>query len=108
MHATDFRSANFGDNCDKVHEGEVAMPSPIFGTASQAHACVRDTLKSDHRLNRNFLKGFTGDQINLLMAAAAFSFRKWRRKVIFWLRFWCACAFQEYYQPNGCSLRGGI
>jgi len=26
-------------------------------------------LKSDHRLKRNFLKGFEGDQINLLMAA---------------------------------------
>lgn len=65
-------------------------------------------LKSDHRLNRNFLKGFTGDQINLLMAAAAFNFRKWLRKVIFWLRFWYACAFREYDQPNGYSLRGGI
>lgn len=41
-------------------------------------------LKSDHRLNRNFLKGFTGDQINLLMAAAAFNFRRWIRIVIFW------------------------
>jgi len=52
-------------------------------------------LKSDHRLNRNFLKGFTGDQINLLMAAVAFNFRKWLRKVIFWLRFWCALASPE-------------
>ena len=36
-------------------------------------------LKSDHRLNRNYLKGFEGDQINVLMAAAAFNFRKWMR-----------------------------
>jgi len=42
-------------------------------------------LKSDHRLNRNFLKGFAGDQINLLMAAAAFNFKKWLRDVSFWL-----------------------
>jgi len=42
-------------------------------------------LKSDHRLNRNFLKGFSGDQINLLMAAAAFNFKKWMREVYFWL-----------------------
>jgi IS5 family transposase len=42
-------------------------------------------LKSDHRLNRNFLKGFVGDQINLLMAAAAFNFKKWMREVYFWL-----------------------
>lgn len=36
-------------------------------------------LKSDHRLNKNYLKGFEGDQINILMAAAAFNFRKWMR-----------------------------
>jgi IS5 family transposase len=36
-------------------------------------------LKSDHRLNRNYLKGFSGDQINVLMAAAAFNFKKWMR-----------------------------
>lgn len=43
-------------------------------------------LKSDHRLNRNFLKGFSGKQIHLLMATAAFNFRKWMRKLIFWLQ----------------------
>lgn len=43
-------------------------------------------LKSDHRLKRNFLKGFRGDQINLLMAAAAFNFKKWMREVVFWLK----------------------
>jgi len=34
-------------------------------------------LKSDHRLVRNYLKGFIGDEINLLLAAAAFNFKKW-------------------------------
>ena len=29
-------------------------------------------LKSDHRLKRNFLKGFVGDQINLLMGGRSF------------------------------------
>ena len=43
-------------------------------------------LKSDHRLNRSFLKGFTADQINLLMATAAFNFKKWMREVYFGLR----------------------
>jgi IS5 family transposase len=42
-------------------------------------------LKSDHRLNRSYLKGFEGDQINILMAAAAFNFKKWMRLLIFWL-----------------------
>lgn len=36
-------------------------------------------LKSDHRLNKNYFKGFEGDQMNVLMAAAAFNFRKWMR-----------------------------
>jgi len=34
-------------------------------------------LKSDHRLSRNYLKGFIGDEINLLMAATAFNLKKW-------------------------------
>lgn len=40
-------------------------------------------LKSDHRLGRNFLAGFVGDQINVLMAAAAFNFKKWMRLYLF-------------------------
>jgi len=38
-------------------------------------------LKSDYRLMRNFLKGQVGDQINLMMAAAAFNFKKWMREM---------------------------
>lgn len=38
-------------------------------------------LKTDNRLGRNFLKGVMGDSINLMMAAAAFNFRKWMRKI---------------------------
>jgi len=34
-------------------------------------------LKSDFRLARNYLKGFIGDEINLLLAAAAFNLKKW-------------------------------
>ena len=34
-------------------------------------------LKSDHRLSRNYLKGFIGDEINLLMAATAWNLKKW-------------------------------
>lgn len=40
-------------------------------------------LKSDYRLSRNFLKGFDGDQINVMMAAAAWNFKKWMREVYF-------------------------
>ena len=38
-------------------------------------------LKSDYRLMRNFLKGSVGDSINLMLAAAAFNFKKWMREV---------------------------
>lgn len=38
-------------------------------------------LKTDNRLSRNFLKGIAGDQINVMLVAAAFNLRKWMRKV---------------------------
>ena len=34
-------------------------------------------LKSDFRLFRNYLKGFIGDEINLLLAASAWNLKKW-------------------------------
>jgi len=41
-------------------------------------------LKSDHRLSRNFYKGIVGDNINIMLAAAAFNFKrmmnKWKKK----------------------------
>jgi IS5 family transposase len=47
-----------------------AAIEPIFGHAKQ-----------DHRMARNYLKRFIGDEINALMAASAFNFRRWLRKV---------------------------
>jgi IS5 family transposase len=45
-------------------------------------------LKSDFRLARCFLKGFAGDQINLMIAGAAWNLRKWMRDLAFlWLHF---------------------
>ena len=35
---------------------------------------INGHLKTDHRLNRNFYKGITGDNINVMLAAAAFNF----------------------------------
>ena len=44
-------------------------------------------LKSDHRLNRNYYAGVFGDNINVLLAAAAFNFKrmmnKWKASLIF-------------------------
>ncbi len=52
-------------------------------------------LKSDHRLSRNFYKGIIGDNINVMLAAAAMNFKrmmnKWKNNPLFlffvrWLR----------------------
>ncbi len=52
-------------------------------------------LKHDHRMLRNYLKGTAGDQINTLLAAAAYNMRKWMRlkrdELLFFL-------FRAYYQ----------
>ncbi len=83
----------------KINHTRIHIPKPPRKNASKAmqdemrkrfqrRAAIEPVighLKSDHRLNRNFLKGFAGDQINLLMAAAAFNFKKWMRDVYFWL-----------------------
>jgi len=39
-------------------------------------------LKSDYRMMRNYLKGSVGDSINLMLAAAAFNFKKWMRELL--------------------------
>ena len=43
-------------------------------------------LKSDYRLARNYLKGFIGDQINLLLAAIAWNMKK-LMNIYFWSVF---------------------
>jgi transposase, IS5 family len=43
-------------------------------------------LKSDYRLGRNFLKGKVGDSINLMMAAAAFNFKKLLKQLSYFFR----------------------
>lgn len=56
-------------------------------------------VKSDCGMERNYLKGEIGDQLNAMLAASAFNFRSWLRKAIEnliivwkyrqWLRFVC-------------------
>lgn len=55
-------------------------------------------LKSDFRMGRNFLKGLIGDEINVLMAAAAFNFKKWLVGV-FWARIYCS-NYYPYKEPS--------
>jgi IS5 family transposase len=44
-------------------------------------------LKHQYRLARCFLKGFVGDSVNLMLAAAAWNLKKWlRTAALFWLQ----------------------
>jgi IS5 family transposase len=54
-------------------------------------------LKSDFRLARNYLRGFAGDSLNLLLAAAAWNFRKWLR---LWRLFFQLLILAPPHQPH--------
>ncbi len=49
-----------------------------FGRRSAIEPVISH-LKHDFRMARNYLKGTIGDAMNLLLAAAAFNFKKWMR-----------------------------
>lgn len=56
-------------------------------------------LKADHRLNRNFYKGVVGDNINIMLAAAGFNFKRMMNK---WKSsFW---HFFQSIQMSLCNL----
>jgi IS5 family transposase len=53
-------------------------------------------LKSDHRLCRNHLKGWLGDEMNVLLAAAGWNLRRLLRQIrhaVAWMAGWIATAF---------------
>lgn len=50
-------------------------------------------LKTDHRIGRNFYKGIVGDNINIMLAATAFNFKRMMNK---WKLSYCHF-FQELY-----------
>lgn len=47
-------------------------------------------LKSDHRLGRNFYRGLVGDAINVMLAAAAYNFKRAMRALCFFIQKWVA------------------
>ena len=62
--------------------------------------------KSDHRLGRNFYKGLFGDAVNVMLAAAAFNFKRVMRillRLIQTLRMWAEWAAAAPYElPRIC------
>ena len=62
-------------------------------------------MKTEHRMGRNYLKGFQGDEINALLAGAALNMKSWIRKirsfVLFWLRIFLeSFQFRNQYVPD--------
>jgi IS5 family transposase len=51
-------------------------------------------LKTDHRLNRNFYKGIVGDNINIMLAAAAFNLKRMMNK---WRIYFCQVLERLFY-----------
>lgn len=100
----------------KIGETEILIPSTPKKSMSYYHRKklseshkkragiepIIGHLKADHRLNRNFYKGIVGDNINIMLAAAAFNFKRMMNK---WKIYFCQIferlflSFQKlYYQ----------
>ena len=84
----------------QIGETEILIPSPPkksmsyyqqkkLSNAHKKRAGIEPIIghiKTDHRLNRNFYKGVVGDNINIMLAASGFNFKrmmnKWKKS--FW------------------------
>jgi IS5 family transposase len=97
-----------------INEKNICTPRPdknISKTQRKRHSRraaiepVIGHLKSDYRMNRNFLKGVIGDEINVLLAAAAMNFKRvmnlWKQRLInFMLKF----VFETLFYNQGLKL----
>lgn len=66
---------------EKKKERQRFMGIHPYGRRRAAIEPIIGHLKTDFRLARNFLRGTLGDAINLILAAAAFNFKKLMRKL---------------------------
>lgn len=96
-----------------INETKIFTPKPeknITKTKRKRHSRraaiepVIGHLKSDYRMNRNFLKGVIGDEINVLLAAAAMNFKRvmnlWKQRFINFLLY----IIQLVFEPL-CSIQ---
>lgn len=103
-----------GAYCDKGYRGKkcvVETAIHVAGTGrrdrthlhkylSKRRSSVEPTighLKSDNRMNRNYLKGVEGDKINALLAAAGYNLRKLIRAFFFPIRKRLSDAFSRLF-----------
>ena len=79
----------------KINETNICVPKPdknITKTKRRRHgrrAAIEPVighLKNDYRMNKNYLKGVVGDEMNVLLAAAAMNFKRvmnlWKQGII--------------------------
>jgi len=57
-------------------------------------------LKQDNRLGRNYLKGIKGDQINVMLAAAGFNFRRFMRRGLTMLIYFIQYLIWSVLEPH--------
>ncbi len=101
----------------KINEVSIQIPKPFnnktqtkyrqsklkkqFGRRAAIEPVIGH-LKSDHRMNRNYYKGITGDAIfvslglNVMLSAAAFNFKRMMRK---WRSSFLQYFYQEFISP---------
>ena len=119
--------------CDRGYRGRsrvrdtiIHIPKPFSKTLTQyqkkkmkKYFCKRagiepviGHLKTDHRLSRNFYKGIFGDNINIMLAAAAFNFKrmmnKWKSSFLYYyLRslYWMNLFIENSLQRNIVKLK---
>ena len=81
-------------------DGTYGNDDPKIRRRIRARAAVEPIIghmKSDHRMGRNFLLGFQGDQINALMAGCAFNLRKLLRAFFLPIFSWWFSPFSFAY-----------
>jgi IS5 family transposase len=66
-------------------------------------------LKHDYRLIRNYLKGTTGDAVNLMMSAAAMNFKRvinlWLTEAVYCWQLICIIIANIYWQPYALKMK---
>lgn len=74
-------------------------------TKHSRRAAIEPTIghiKSDHRMNRNFLKGIAGDAFNLILSAAALNFKRvmnlWKKEALYSWQLICNIIVNMYWQ----------
>jgi len=105
-----------------INETKIFTPKPeknITKTKRKRHSRraaiepVIGHLKSDYRMNRNFIKGVIGDEINVLLAAAAMNFKRvmnlWKQRIINFLLYIIQLVFEhlcsiQFLNVTFCSL----